>query len=213
MTTRCPIVGLTGGIASGKSAAEQAFRALGVPVLDADQVARDVVQPGSEGLRAVAEAFGAEVLLPDGQLDRRRLREQVFADPARRLQLEGLLHPLIGARIQAWCAAQTATYAIVSIAILLESRFRDLVDFILVVDVPESVQVERLIERDGIDETLARQMLAAQTDRSARRAAADGIIDNHGTRTALQQQVLHWDQTLRTRWQDKHAIAGGRDGV
>lgn len=213
MTRRCPIVGLTGGVASGKSAAEQAFRDLRVPVLDADQVAREVVAPGSEGLAAVIAAFGESLQLPDGQLDRRQLRERVFADDTERRRLEDLLHPLIGARIEAWCAAQTAAYAVVSIAILLESRFRTLVDFILVVDVDASLQIERLMARDGIDETLARQMLAAQSSRESRRLAADGLIDNGGTRAALLQQVQHWDQHFRTRWQDTDDIAKAHNGV
>ena len=106
--TTPPIVGLTGGIASGKSSAEAAFRALGVPVLDADQVARQVVAPGSAGLAAVIEAFGAEFLTADGQLDRRRMRERVFAHPAERTRLEALTHPLIGEAMDQWCRAQAA---------------------------------------------------------------------------------------------------------
>mgnify|MGYP003633301990 CR=1 FL=1 len=175
--TTPPIVGLTGGIASGKSSAEAAFRALGVPVLDADQVARQVVAPGSAGLAAVIEAFGADFLTADGQLDRRRMRERVFAHPAERTRLEALTHPLIGEAMDQWCRAQAAApYAVLSVAILLESRFRARADFILVVDVSEAVQIERLRARDGIDETLARQMLAAQSSRDARRAAAHGLI-------------------------------------
>lgn len=213
MTRRCPIVGLTGGVASGKSAAEQAFRALGVPVLDADQVSREVVAPGSEGLAAVIAAFGESLRQPDGQLDRRKLRERVFANDTERRRLEDLLHPLIGIRIERWCAAQTAAYAVVSIAILLESRFRTLVDFVLVIDVESSLQIERLMARDGIDETLARQMLAAQSSRDARRQAADGLIDNGSTLGALQQQVQHWDQHFRTRWQDTGTLPKAHNGV
>lgn len=190
-------VGLTGGIASGKSLVERAFASLGVPVLDADQVAREVVQPGSPGLNAVLARFGEQLRLPDGQLDRRRLREQVFADDRARRDLEALLHPLIGERMQAWRAAQTAPYVIWSIAILLESRFRDDVDFILVVDVPESLQRERLIDRDGIEATLATQMIAAQARREDRLAAAHGVIDNSGSIEATQRQVEEWHARLR----------------
>ena len=205
--TTPPIVGLTGGIDCGKSSAEAAFRALGVPVLDADQVARQVVAPGSAGLAAVIEAFGAEFLTADGQLDRRRMRERVFAHPAERTRLEALTHPLIGEAMDQWCRAQAAApYAVLSVAILLESRFRARADFILVVDVSEAVQIERLRARDGIDETLARQMLAAQTSRDARRAAAHGLIDNSGSLEALRAQVADWHQQFLTKWRDDDAV-------
>lgn len=190
-------VGLTGGIASGKSLVERAFASLGVPVLDADQVAREVVQPDSPGLAAVLARFGEHLRLPDGRLDRRALRQHVFSDEAARRELEALLHPLIGERMRAWREAQTAPYVIWSIAILLESRFRDEVDFILVVDVPKSVQHERLIERDGIDATLATQMIGAQAHREERLAAAHGVIDNSGSIEATQRQVEEWDARLR----------------
>lgn len=205
--TTPPIVGLTGGIASGKSSAEAAFRALGVPVLDADQVARQVVAPGSAGLAAVIKAFGADFLTADGQLDRRRMRERVFAHPAERTRLEALTHPLIGEAMDQWCRAQAAApYAVLSVAILLESRFRARADFILVVDVSEAVQIERLRARDGIDETLARQMLAAQSSRDARRAAAHGLIDNSGSLEALQAQVADWHQQFLTKWRNDDAV-------
>lgn len=201
-----PIVGLTGGIASGKSAVEQAFRELGVPVLDADQVARDVVAPGSAGLAAIIDAFGADFLTADGQLDRRRMRECVFADAQALRRLEAITHPLIGVAIDTWCAAQTAPYVVLSVAILLESRFRDKVNFILVVDVDEATQIQRLKARDGIDSTLAQQMLAAQSSRAARRAAADGLIDNSGPITALANQVFLWHQHFLTNWQSSDGV-------
>jgi dephospho-CoA kinase len=202
-----PIVGLTGGIASGKSSAEAAFRALGVPVLDADHVARDVVAPGSVGLAAIIDQFGPEFLTVDGQLDRRRMRERVFAHPAERKRLEALIHPLIGEAMDHWCQSQAdAPYAVLSIAILLESRFRERVDFILVVDVAEAMQIERLRTRDHIDDTLARQMLAAQASREARREAADGLIDNSHSLEALQTQVATWHQHFLTRWRADDAV-------
>ncbi len=186
-------LGLTGGIASGKSLVEALLREWGVPVLDADQVSREVVAPGQPALAAIAERFGADMLQADGSLDRRRMRAKVFADPAQRKRLEDLLHPLIGERLLAWRDAQTADYCVLSVAILLESRFRSLVDRIVVVDVAPAVQVSRLIARDGIDETLAHQMLAAQTSREARLAAADDIIDNSGSpdQTQAQLKMLH----------------------
>lgn len=185
-------VGLTGGIASGKTLVEAAFRALDVPVLDADQVSRQVVAPGQPGLSAVVELFGRHVLQADGSLDRRQLREVVFADPAARSQLESVLHPLIGASMRQWRDQQTAAYAVLSIAILLESRFRSMVDFVLVVDVPESVQRERLVARDHISAELAAQMMAAQMAREQRRDTADGILDNSGSIAATQAAVAQW---------------------
>lgn len=192
-------VGLTGGIASGKSFVESAFVDLGVPVLDADRVSREVVEPGSPGLAAVLERFGDHLRQPDGQLDRRALRQTVFADEVARRDLEHLLHPLIGERLQAWRDQQQAPYVIWSIAILLESRFRHEVDFILVVDVPEALQQQRLLLRDGIDEVLAGQMIRAQARREVRRAAADGQIDNSGRREDTRQQVLAWHHRLLER--------------
>ncbi len=194
-------LGLTGGVASGKSLVESQLRDLGAPVLDADQVARDVVAPGEPALAAIAETFGADMLLPEGTLDRRRMRERVFADADARKQLEDLLHPRIGERMQAWRAAQTAPYCVLSIAILLESRFRSLVDRVVVVDVDEAEQVRRLLSRDGISETLARQMLAAQTDRETRLRAADDVIDNSGTPEQTRAQV----EMLHLRWCDAGA--------
>lgn len=195
-------VGLTGGIASGKSFVESAFVDLGVPVLDADRVSREVVEPGSPGLAAVLERFGDHLRQPDGQLDRRALRQTVFADEVARRDLEHLLHPRIGERLHAWRDQQQAPYVIWSIAILLESRFRHEVDFILVVDVPEALQQERLLLRDGIDAVLAGQMIRAQARREVRRAAADGLIDNSGRREDTQRQVLEWHQHLLQRCHD-----------
>lgn len=182
-------VGLTGGIASGKSLVGDRFAALGVPVLDADQVAREVVALGQPALIEIAEAFGHPFLLPDGTLDRRRMREHVFADPAARKRLETITHPRIRARVQGWLDAQTAPYSILSAAILVESGMRDYVHRVLVVDAPVDEQVRRLTRRDGISEALARQMLAAQADRERRLAAADDVILNEGPIEATRQAV------------------------
>ncbi|MDD3763185.1 MAG: dephospho-CoA kinase [Nevskiales bacterium] len=171
-------IGLTGGIASGKSTVQEMFVELGVPVLDADQVARDVVAPGSETLQEIARTFGAQMLLADGSLDRRRMREHVFADDAARQRLEGITHPEIRQRMQAWRDRQTAPYCILSVAILVEGGMRSLVDRVLVVDVPEAVQEQRLQTRDNVDQVLARRMLAAQASRSERLAAANDILVN-----------------------------------
>lgn len=182
-------VGLTGGIASGKSTVGQLFETLGVPVIDADQVARDVVAPGSPGLRAVAEHFGAAFITPQGELDRRRMREHVFAAPDQRKALESLLHPLIREALRAWRDALTTPYGILMIPILREGGFDSLVEHIVVVDVARETQRERLMARDDIDATLADNMLNAQADRADRLAMADDVIDNSGAPDNLPPQV------------------------
>ncbi|MDP9140644.1 MAG: dephospho-CoA kinase [Pseudomonadota bacterium] len=182
-------VGLTGGIASGKSTVEALFRELGVEVLDADQLAREVVAPGSPALAQIAQDFGAEMLLPDGQLDRRRMRERVFADPAERKRLEGITHPHIRAGMLAWKAAQSGAYCIISVAILIESGMQTLVDRTLVVDVAESSQLQRLCARDGVTPELAQNMLAAQTSRQHRLGAANDVLGNHGELALLKAGV------------------------
>lgn len=175
-------LGLTGGIASGKTLVADTFIGLGVPVLDADQVARDVVVPGEPALAQIAEVFGADALLPDGTLDRRRMRERVFGNPAELRRLEAITHPAIRQRMRQWRDAQTAPYCILSVAILVESPgMRELVDRILVVDVPQSLQMERLQRRDQVDQALALKMMAAQATREQRLAAADEVIVNDGS--------------------------------
>lgn len=175
------VIGLTGGIASGKTLVQAAFEALAVPVLDADQVARDVVAPGSYGLAEIATRFGADFILPSGELDRRRLREHVFADPQARRALEAITHPLIRQRMQGWLAAQRTPYCILSVPLLVEGTTAQLVDRVLVVDAPEALQVERLMQRDAIDTTLAAQMLSAQASRDTRLARADDVLLNTGS--------------------------------
>jgi len=183
------VIGLTGGIASGKSTVGNRFIELGVPLLDGDHVAREVVAPPSPALAAIAGRFGPEYLQADGTLDRRRLRERVFAEPAARRELEAITHPLIRQRIIAWRDSQTASYCILSVAILVESGMHQLVDRILVVDVPQATQLERLVTRDGIAEPLAQQMIAAQASRTERLARADDVIDNIRSTPQLAAQV------------------------
>lgn len=183
-------VALTGGIAAGKSAVEQRFRAHGIHVYDADQASRVVVEPGSDGLAAIVEAFGPEVLDKQGRLDRPRMRERVFADPTARKTLESIVHP----RIRQWLLERTRTddgpYAMLAIPLLAENigHYR-WVDRIVVVDVPEAIQRQRLIGRDGMDEDLAARILASQAPRAARLALADDVIDNSGPESALEPQV------------------------
>ena len=183
-------VALTGGIASGKSAVEQRFRALGVHVYDADQASRFVVEPGSEGLAAIVEAFGREVLDAHGRLDRPRMRERVFSDPTARKTLEAIVHP----RIRQWMLEQVqadkSPYVMLAIPLLTENigHYR-WVDRILVVDAPEPTQLQRLMRRDGMDEDLAMRILATQAPRTARLALADDVIDNSGAEAELEPQV------------------------
>jgi len=182
-------VGLTGGIASGKSTVADRFAALGVPVIDTDVIAREVVAPGTPGLAAVSAAFGPAVLLPDGSLDRRRLRELAFTTTGRRLQLETILHPLIRGRMESLCASSGGPYQILVIPLLLESGLSTRVDRVLVVDCSESVQRTRLRVRDGESAAGADRLLAAQLDRAARLSRADDVLENAGTRDELQRRV------------------------
>jgi dephospho-CoA kinase len=190
-------VGLTGGIASGKSAVEAAFARLGVPVVDTDRIAREVVEPGTPALAAVVAAMGQEVLAADGRLDRRRLRGLVFADAARRRRLEAILHPAIRAAVAARVAAVTAPYVVVAIPLLVETNARTTVDRVLVVDCRPETQLARLVARDGETEAGARAILAAQASREARLAAADDVIDNEGTPAELDAQVAALDARYR----------------
>jgi dephospho-CoA kinase len=194
-------VGLTGGIASGKSLAADAFVALGAPVLNADSVAREVVAPGTVGLRQIRDHFGAEFLTAAGELDRRRMREHVFTDTAARRALEAITHPLIRARLMQWRDAQRAPYCVLDVPILVESGLDALVDRILVVDAPAELQVQRLIARDGIAEELAQRMLAAQASREQRLQQAHDVILNTGSPQAVRDAVtrLHaFYQSLAT---------------
>lgn len=202
-------VGLTGGIASGKSLVSQQFRELGVPVLDADQVSRVVVEPGSPALAEIAATFGPDILLADGRLDRRRMREIVFADPSARLALEQITHPRIREHIRAWLDAQQSPYCILENAILFESGMDALVDRVVVVDVPEAIQRARLVGRDGIEPALVEQMLAAQSPRELRLSRADDVIENTGSPEQTGQTV----QRLHESFLVRAAAARGDSGV
>ncbi|BBL74737.1 dephospho-CoA kinase [Methylomagnum ishizawai] len=173
-------VGLTGGIGSGKSTVADLFAAQGVPVLDADRVARDLVEPGQPAIAAIARHFGPD-LLKAGRLDRERLRRIVFADPAERRWLEALLHPRVYAELERRMAALAAPYCLLVIPLLLETGQRGFVDRLLVVDCPVDLQRQRLQMRDGIDAAQADRMLSAQIGRPQRQAAADDILENTGT--------------------------------
>jgi dephospho-CoA kinase len=182
-------IGLTGGVASGKSSAAAAFHALGVPVVDADRLAREVVERGQPALAAIAAAFGPEYLLPDGGLNRRRLRELVFADPERRRQLEAIVHPAVRAAEAASLAGADAPYVVVAIPLLAETGQSPRFDRVLVVDCPESLQKSRLMARDGSSAAEADAMLAAQASRAARLAIANDVLDNSGSLAELDASV------------------------
>lgn len=181
------VVGLTGGIGSGKSAAAERFEALGIAVVDADVESRRVVEPGEAALDAIAARFGTEVLDHDGRLDRARLRERVFQDADQRRWLEQLLHPLINRRMAEQLREATSPYAVLVNPLM---RGRDpRANRILVIDVPEALQVRRTMTRDGVDEAQARAVLAAQIDRRQRRSFADDVIVNDGTLADLHAAV------------------------
>ncbi len=182
-------IGLTGGIASGKSTVARRFTELGVPVIDADAAARAVVAPGTPGLAAVSARFGPGVLADNGELDRRALRDLIFKDPALRQDLEAILHPLIRADMEQSAELAVGPYVVMDIPLLVEGGSRDRVDRILVVDVDEAVQLQRVVARDGCTEQQARAILASQATRTARLAAADDVLPNTGTVTDLRQAV------------------------
>lgn len=183
-------IGLTGGIASGKSTVARLFADLAVPVIDTDELAREVVQPGSAGLAEIVAAFGNEVLDDSGALDRRRLRTLAFADAANRRRLEAITHPRIEAATMAACQRAGGPYQLLVVPLLLESGFDRHVDRILVVDCDAETQRRRLLERDREDPAQAERILRAQLDPAARRARADDIIANDAGLDRLREQVL-----------------------
>jgi dephospho-CoA kinase len=189
VTTRVYRVGLTGGIASGKSTAANFFAALGVPILDSDQVAREVVEPGQPPLERLVERFGAGILTPDGRLDRPALRNIVFSDPKARADLEALTHPAIGAAMEARSAEAGGPYQILVIPLLVEKNLGSHVDRVLVVDCDEALQVRRLHQRDGSTPDEARAILDAQAPRATRLRAADDVIKNDADVATVQKQV------------------------
>ena len=194
------IVAITGGVASGKSTVDALFRTRGVVVADADIAARDAVAPGSEGLAEVVAEFGASVLDPTGQLDRPAMRRRVFADADARKRLEAIIHPRVREALRDLCRAATSAYAIASIPLLAEGGGREAYPWlqrILVVDVPDAVQLARLLQRDAIDEDLARTMIAAQASRQQRLAIADDVLVNGGALDALPSQVEALDRFYR----------------
>ena len=183
-------VGITGGIGSGKSAVANRFEKLGIKVVDADVASRAVVLPGSDALAAIAEHFGHDVLLNDGSLDRAALRQRIFAEPEERLWLEALLHPLIDRYIkQELASAGSSPYVILVSPLLIESGQRRYVDRILVVDVPEALQLERVVQRDANSRDQVKAIMAAQASREARLKVADDVILNDDGFSKLDAEV------------------------
>ncbi len=187
------VIGLTGGIGSGKSACAALFREQGVAVIDADELAHALVAPGEPALAAIITEFGPEYLAADGRLDRGKLRLRVFADPASRHRLEAILHPLIRNNINELVDSVQTPYCIISIPLLLETGQTDLVDRVLVIDVPEALQISRAAARDRLSVDRIRPILETQVKRATRLAAADDVISNTGSldELAATVQTLH----------------------
>jgi dephospho-CoA kinase len=196
-------VGLTGGIACGKTTVANLFAALGVTIVDTDQLAREVVAPGSPLLPQIAAHFGVEVLAADGSLDRRALRTRIFADPAERVWLEQLTHPAIRELTDAHSAKAKGAYVVVAIPLLVETAGAERFDRVLVVDCDPGIQVARLQARDGTARAEAQRMLDAQVTRAQRLAVADDVIRNDGDIGALRDQVekLHRQYVAASRAQ------------
>jgi dephospho-CoA kinase len=185
------VIGLTGGIGSGKSAVSGCFERLGVPVIDADQAAREVVEPGQPALAEIAATFGADVLRDDGSLDRARLREHVFGDPWARRRLEAILHPRIRARMRAQLAALPGDtpYAVLVIPLLFETAQGDMVDRVLVVEASEPIRIARVAGRDGVTDEQVRRIILAQCSAEDRAAGAHDLIRNEGSESELAAKV------------------------
>ena len=189
MSSRVFRVGLTGGIASGKSTVARLFGALGIPIIDTDQVARDVVEPGQPPLERLVERFGPSILTPDGHLDRPALRNIVFSDPKARADLEALTHPAISVAVQARSATAGGPYQILVIPLLVEKNLGSQLDRVLVVDCSEELQIRRLQARDGSTLEQARAILNVQASRATRVKAAHDVITNEGALSALRDRV------------------------
>ena len=195
-------VGLTGGIGSGKSTVSALLGAWGAVVIDADQVAREVVEPGTPGLAAVVAEFGTEVLREDGRLDRERLGSVVFNDPERLRALNALVHPLVAARsaeLEAAASEDPDAVVVHDVPLLAENHLAERYDLVLVVDASRQTQLERLVEQRGMTEAEATSRMAAQATREERLAVADLVIDNNGSREALERRVREVWRTLRER--------------
>ncbi|MCX7133578.1 dephospho-CoA kinase [Aeromonas sp.] len=190
------VVAITGGIGSGKTTIANQFAELGIDVVDADVIAREVVEPGTPALAAIAAHFGPDVITPDGQLDRRGLRERVFSNPDAKVWLNALLHPLIRQEMLRQCAAARSPYCLLVVPLLVENKLTGLANRVLVIDVDEATQIERTCRRDGVSRAQAQAILAAQASRAERLAAADDVLDNkNGAPETIKQRILALHET------------------
>jgi len=200
MTGKNYVVGLTGGIGSGKSTVADLFVAAGAALVDTDRIAHELTAPGGAALPALRTALGDAVMASDGGLDRALMRQRAFADAGVRKVLEGILHPLIRQISAERCLAATAPYVILAVPLLVESgAWRERCDRVLVVDCPEALQIERVMARSGLAEPAVRAILAAQATREQRLAVADDVIDNSGEVGALEKRVLELHRTYLGR--------------
>jgi len=190
-------IGLTGGIASGKTTVANLFSARGAAVLDSDAIAREVVEPGSHGLAALVAAQGGGILDDEGRLDRAELRRRIFADAATRREVESILHPEIARELERQASITPGPYQVLVIPLLVEAGLGHIVDRVLVVDCPEEEQVRRLMARDGASREEAMRMLESQATRERRLAAADDVIDNAGAAQDLAARVAGLDRRYR----------------
>lgn len=190
------VVAITGGIGSGKTTVANQFAALGIEVVDADLIAREVVEPGTPALTAIASHFGPGILDEQGRLDRRALRERIFSDPAAKSWLNALLHPIIRSEMLRQCAAANSPYCLLVVPLLVENRLTELADRVLVIDVDEATQIERTCHRDGVSLEQAQAILASQASRSERLAMADDVLDNQsGTTETIRERILALHET------------------
>ncbi|SFN77695.1 dephospho-CoA kinase [Xenorhabdus japonica] len=188
------IVALTGGIGSGKTTISNVFSSLGVPIIDADIIAREVVAPCTTALQVITEHFGADILLPDGSLNRAMLRQKIFAAPEEKKWLNALLHPLIQVETQRQLNQVTTPYAIWVVPLLIENNLMHLADRILVVDIPAEIQINRTMARDRVSREQVENILAAQASRQGRLEKADDVIVNHNSEQDITSRVVELHQ-------------------
>lgn len=188
------VIGITGGIGSGKTTVTNAFEALGVPLVDADQIARLVVAPGHPCLTALTQALGTHILNSDQSLNRALLRELIFSDPNIKATVEQIMHPAIRAELLTALAATSSPYVLLSAPLLFENGLDALCDFVLVIDLPEALQISRTLARDQVSETQVKAIMAAQISREKRLAKADQVLDNSLPKSSLSERVANLHQ-------------------
>ena len=204
------VIGVTGGIGSGKTTVARLFSSLGVPVIDADELAREVVVPGQPAYGEILQLFGPGILKKSGELDRRRLRQRVFSDSAKRADLEAIIHPRVYALMKQELESLETPYAIVVVPLLIESGGDEFVDRVLVVDAPEELQISRTCHRDGATRAAIEKILATQLDRGSRLSAADDVIENKESEEALEEEVSRLHRKYLT---EAAHIASERPGM